>query len=231
MGTYEWVDEAKVNGKPLFKKKASKGETYYLYCSSVNGTWVITDDKEDIDSNLCTIKTTSAASLPTIKGLIWKYYRSDTDDWAVEDNMTCSPVNVDKKVKKAPLIPPGTKCSYCQVEPAKKCCRKCESVYYCSKQCMTKARPGHARECPRLKKMKNTAEQRQQYQVSVYRVVKSASPSSLFSIADINCTTPQITNTRLFVSGPTGSLYTSGAGGGPDGQQVSRATNVPEPGC
>ena len=166
MGTYEWIDEAKVNGKPLFKKKAGKGEVHYLYCSSVNGTWVITDDKDDIESNLCTIKTTSAASLPTLRGLIWKFYDNEKNGWFTDDKMSCTPVDVKKKGSNGPIIPPGTKCSYCQVEAAKKCCRKCESAYYCTKQCMTKARPHHNRECPRLKKMRDTQQQRQEYQVS-----------------------------------------------------------------
>ena len=83
MGAYHLADEG-WHGYPSYTTNVEGQRKSYLFRAGGGdneGKWCVTDDKDKIAKNKGTIKSASAAELPTQEGLQWKVGRQrDLDD-------------------------------------------------------------------------------------------------------------------------------------------------------
>ena len=88
MGPFKRTDKT-VHGYPAFTK-TEDGVTHYLFRSSDDGRWAVTDDEKHIAKNFGWIVSKDAAELPTQEGLEWQYWNNGSfkDDSAI----TCTEV-------------------------------------------------------------------------------------------------------------------------------------------
>ena len=89
MGTYERAEDRIINGSPLFTKMLAGGGGHFLYRSSTEGTWLVTDAESRIANNKGLISSSTAAALPTEAGLVWQYSYGQQRRWQDDANMRC----------------------------------------------------------------------------------------------------------------------------------------------
>ena len=99
MGTY-MLSGGMTNGAPLYTKSlAGDGgaavEKHFLYRSSINGKWLVTDKESDIAKNRRGIESSTSSDLPSESGLTWQYY--DGSEWPDDPNMRCTEVRCLRK--------------------------------------------------------------------------------------------------------------------------------------
>ena len=88
MGPFERTDKT-VHGYPAFTK-TEDGVTHYLYRTSDDGHWIVTDDEKNIARNAGWIMSKDAAELPTQEGLEWQY--ADNGSRMDDSAITCTEV-------------------------------------------------------------------------------------------------------------------------------------------
>jgi len=102
MGLYDCSDGKMCHGKPLYRKARTaagrEGEYYYMFSSSLNGAWLVTDDKTDLDSNLGGLKSKSGAcKSPCDPGIQFKYYDTELEDWIDDPKLIATPIDMTNR--------------------------------------------------------------------------------------------------------------------------------------
>ena len=103
MGVYRRAEE-RAHSYPLYTK-TEEGETHCLYRATDDGRWRATDDEKNIAKNRASIESKSAADLPMIEGLKWKFVPATgrkSDDPAI----ACTAVRGTMGLKHRPLADP-----------------------------------------------------------------------------------------------------------------------------
>ena len=87
-GVYELWDMG--NGTPRFVKQLSNGSAYYLFQSSSDGRWIVTNEANHIAKNIGYIRSVQASKLPSEAGLSWQCRTQDPAElWQDVPSLTC----------------------------------------------------------------------------------------------------------------------------------------------
>merc|ERR1711918_312533 len=112
---------------------------YYIYCSSSDGMWVVTDDKNDIRSNLGAIQTKKRRDgvlpqYPCEPGQRFVAFDSEQQRWMIGLAITATPVDTTQCAQE--ILCNLKSCM--KPNPQGPVCKVCQVARWCSEECRQK---------------------------------------------------------------------------------------------